>query len=227
MIEQIEGIRPQFALLATAELYDPAAGTFMPTSSSMTSVRWFHTATLLTNGKVLLAGGRSNFSSNVHSATAELFDPFTNTFAATGSMTNGRDFHTATLLPSGDVMVAGGNSFFSISSVELYTPTSGTFTGAASLSTPRHFHTASLLPDGKAVLVGGIDEFPGQESPEFSVLWSAELFDPNSNSFLFTGSLGTQRFGHAAALLNNGQILVTGGSDGVGGTTLNTAELYR
>ena len=124
-------------------------------------------------------------------------------------------------------MVAGGNSFFSIPSVELYRPNSGTFTDAGSLGTPRHFHTASLLPNGKALLVGGINEFPGQESPEFSVLWSADLFDPNSDSFLFTGSLGTQRFGHTATLLNNGQILVTGDSDGVGGTTLNTAEMYK
>jgi hypothetical protein len=99
--------------------------------------------------------------------------------------------------------------------------------GAGSLGTPRHFHPASLLPNGKALLVGGINEFPGQESPEFSVLWSGELFDPNSNSFLFTGSLGTQRFGHTATLLNNGQVLVTGGFDGVGGTTLNTCELYK
>jgi len=95
-------------------------------------------------------------------------------------MTNGRDFHSATLLPSGDVVIAGGNSFFSISSVELYNQTSGTFTGAGSLSTPRHFHTATLLPSGKVLFVGGVNEFSGQESPEFSVLWSAGLFDPNS-----------------------------------------------
>ena len=119
-------------------------------------------------------------------------------------MTNGRDFHSATLLPSGDVVIAGGNSFFSISSVELYNQTSGTFTGAGSLSTPRHFHTATLLPSGKVLFVGGVNEFSGQESPEFSVLWSAGLFDPNSTSSLFTGGLGTQRFRHAAALLNNG-----------------------
>jgi len=119
-------------------------------------------------------------------------------------MTNGRDFHSATLLPSCDVVIAGGNSFFSISSVELYNQTSGTFTGAGSLSTPRHFHTATLLPSGKVLFVGGVNEFSGQESPEFSVLWSAGLFDPNSTSSLFTGGLGTQRFRHAAALLNNG-----------------------
>ena len=119
-------------------------------------------------------------------------------------MTNGRDFHSATLLPSGDVVIAGGNSFFSISSVELYNQTSGTFTGAGSLSSPRHFHTATLLPSGKVLFVGGVNEFSGQESPEFSVLWSAGLFDPNSTSSLFTGGLGTQRFRHAAALLNNG-----------------------
>ena len=76
-------------------------------------------------------------------------------------MTNGRDFHSATLLPSGDVVIAGGNSFFSISSVELYNQTSGTFTGAGSLSTPRHFHTATLLPSGKVLFVGGVNEFSG------------------------------------------------------------------
>ena len=75
--------------------------------------------------------------------------------------------------------------------------------------------------------MGGVYEFSGEESPEFSVLWSAELFDPSSTSFIFTGSPATQRFRHAATLLNNGQLLVTGGSDGVGGTTLDTAELYK
>src|SRR5439155_1326481 len=88
---------------------------------------------------------------------------------------------------------------------ELYDPAAGTFTlTGSSMTSMRWFHTATLLPSGKVLFVGGVNEFSGQESPEFSVLWSAGLFDPNSTSSLFTGGLGTQRFRHAAALLNNG-----------------------
>ena len=215
------GVDNNYALLATAELYDPSVGTFSATAGNMTSVRWSHTATLLANGKVLLAGGRSNFSPNVHSASAELFDPSTNTFTTTGSMTTGRDFHTATLLPDGRVLLLGGNDFFSVSSAELYDPGSGAFTVAGYLTTPRHFHTATLLSGGTVLVTGGVNEFPGQESPEFQQLWSAEVSNSRSGGSTLTGSLETERVRYTATVLNNSEVLV------VGGTALPTAELYK
>src|ERR1700730_1879029 len=215
------GVDKSDAPLATAKLYDPTAGTFAAIAGNMASARWSHTATLLANGKVLLAGGRSSFTLNVHAASAELIDPFTTTFTTTGSMTTGRDFHTATLLPHGRVLLLGGNQFFSVSSAELYDPVSGNFTVTGHLSTPRHFHTATLLPGGKVLVAGGVNEFPGQESPEFQRLWSAELFDPASGNSSFTGSLETERVGHTATLPHQGQVLV------VGGAALPTTEMYK
>lgn len=209
-------------LLATAELYDPTTGTFTATLGNMTSVRWAHAANLLANGKVLLTGGRVNFAPNTNSATAELFDPSTSTFMVTGSMVTGRDFHSATLLANGQVLVLGGTSpgnHFSVSSGELYDPTTASFTSAGSLSAQRDSHSATLLPSGKVLVAGGSWSFFDDDGlPEHIALWSAELFDPSTGSSTFTGSLETQRGLHTATLLMDGRVLVI--SNG-------SAELYK
>jgi len=116
------------------------------------------------------------------------------------------------------------NNPFGPSHASLYDPASDVFTVAGSLDTPRHFHTATLLTSGK-VLWSWVEltSSPFQESPEFSFLETVELFDTNST---FTGILGTARFGHTSTLLNNGLVLVTGGSEGFG-TALATAEIYK
>ena len=124
--------------LASAELYDPASGTFSPTGS-MTVARWSHTATLLNNGKVLIAGGEFyNSGGSVASlASAELYDPTAGTFTAASDMTLARTDHTATLLPSGMVLVAGGdggNGENAVASAELYDPTAGTFSATGNMT---------------------------------------------------------------------------------------------
>jgi hypothetical protein len=91
--------------LPDAEFYDPVSGTWSVTDS-LSNARYLHTATLLSNGQVLVAGG---LDSNIAaSATAELYDPASGTWATTGSLSTGRYWHTATLLPDGDVLAAGG-----------------------------------------------------------------------------------------------------------------------
>jgi len=136
------------------------------------------------------------------------------TWTATGSLITARYPHTATLLPNGKVLVAGGQDYSTIfASAELYDPASGTWTATGSLNTGRHSHTATLLPNGQVLVAGG----PGTNGVTTA---SAELYDPASGTWMATGSLNTARFQHTATLLPDGKVLVAGGS----GDT--SAELY-
>ena len=135
----------------SAELYDPASGTWSATVNLTPHA--FHTATLLPNGKVLVAGGGETAVSPEHRGTVR---PRHGTWTATGSLTTARDWHTATLLPNGKVLVAGGyDSGTVLTSAELYDPASGTWSATGNLTTARTYHTATLLPNGKVLVAGG------------------------------------------------------------------------
>ena len=189
---------------------EPASGTWTVTGS-LNTARYSHTATLLRNGMVLVAGGFDSSLTGV-SASAELYDPASGTWTPTGSLNTARVLHTATLLPNGMVLVAGGldSSLLDVSaSAELYDPASGTWTAMGSLNTARSEHTATLLPNGMVLVAGG-----------HGALASAELYDPASGTWTTTGSLNTARSEHTATLLPNGMVLVAGGSNS------RSAELY-
>lgn len=190
---------------ATAELYDPTTGTWAPTGT-MSRARYYHTVTLLANGKVLAVGGAPGGS-----ATAELYDPSTGTWASTGSMSAPRYLHTATLLPNGKVLVAGGYGPSSLSSAELYDPGTGTWSATGSMASTRPGHTAVLLPSGKILVAGG---------------WTAasELYDPATGTWSATGGMATARGSATGALMFDGKVLIAGG--GVGYSTLASAEVY-
>jgi hypothetical protein len=205
--------------VASAEIYDPSNGSFAPTGS-MAEVRGGHTATLLTNGKVLIAGGDNteggdNLEGDVPpffladgSVTAEVYDPATGLFTSTGNMVTPRVGQTATLLANGDVLIAGGWSASqnaSIAAAELYHPATGTFTPTGSMNSPRAGHTATLLPDGKVLIAGGAHDRTLADSD------SAEIYDPATGSFLATGSMAVKRCSHTATLLPNGKVLLVGG----------------
>jgi len=202
--------------LATAELYDPASGSFSSTGT-MAFERTWHTATTC-NGQVLVAGGFDGSDNALGSA--ELYDPATGIFSLTGAMATGRVFHTAALVSGGKVLVAGGwdESRTPQSSAEVYDPGVGTFSATGSMQSPRVNHTATVLPNGQVLIAGGVDA-------NGNVLASTELYDPKSGTFSATGSMATARFFHQAILLNNGQVLVTGGFD-FSDQAIAAAELY-
>lgn len=154
-------------------------------NASMETGRGSHTATLLTSGKVLVAGGYGTVS---WVASAELYDPTTETFSGTGSLAVARSNHTATLLPSGKVLIAGGQGEGAalLASAELYDPTMATFSATGTLAGPRGRHAAALLPSGKVLLVGGY-------GASGEALATAELYDPVSGEIEPTGSLSAPR----------------------------------
>ena len=207
----------------SAELYDPATGSWTPTGS-LNIGRYSHTATLLPDGRVLVVGGfqQSSYRPPVPLPVAELYDPASGTWSRTGDLATGRGSHTATLLLNGKVLVAGGESIFSVASAELYDPASGTWTGTGSLADARYSHTAMLLDNGKVLVAGGTNF----SDSSHSYLASAELYDPQSGSWTTTGSLGSKRVFHTATLLSTGKVLVVGGVDGTGRSSAS-AELYE
>ncbi len=205
------------------------AGTFTATGN-MTTPRLNHTATLLTTGKVLIAGGYASFAGGQLGpalASAELYDPSTGTFTTTGAMTTGRSYHTATLLPNGQVLIAGGYSNTPgtsdnfLASAELYDPSTGTFTATGNMTTPRDVHAATLLPNGQVLIAGGFGPCTSSPRQGCSFLTSAELYDPSTGTFTATG--GTNVGGwFQATLLPNGKVLIAGGNGGDAGD----AEIY-
>lgn len=203
------------ATLASAELYDPAANTWLP-AGSLANARGQHTATLLGSGKVLVAGGGDGYL-----ASAELYNPVANTWSSAGSLSTGRDLHTATLLENGKVLIVGGigdsGSLGSLASAELYDPATNTWSSSGSLLTARQDHTATLLGNGKVLVAGGYVYNGGY-------LASVELYDPVTNTWSSSGSLLTARGQHTATQLGNGRVLVAGGSDSSG--SLVSAESY-
>ncbi len=193
-------------LTAMAPVVAGASGTWTLTAS-MSTARTNHTATLLLNGQVLVAGGA--FGGAPTLTSAELYSPATGTWTPTGSMTTQRVFQTATLLTNGQVLVAGGGT----NTAELYNPATGSWTLTGSMKTSRSWATATLLPSGLVLVAGG-------QASDGSALSSAELYNPGTGSWARTGSMTTGRKQATATLLTNGQVMAAGG-----GTY--TAELYN
>lgn len=202
--------------LETASLHD--AGSVNPTRS-MTGPRAAHTATLLPNGNVLVAGGFAGDENSL--AGAEVFDPATGTFASAGDMSVPRAGHTATLLYTGKVLIAGGYNGSYLASAELYDPEARTFTPTNRMVTARSEHFAVLLPNGKVLIAGGV-------GAGWTFLADAEIYDPATSVFTATGHMLAARESHTATLLVNGKVLVAGGHRGrrKAITIYSSAELY-
>lgn len=190
-----------------------ASGTWNLTGSVSTSRASF-TLTQFHNGKVLTTGG-VNGSGNVLSS-AELYNPTTGMWTPTGSMHSARFNHTATLLPNGKVLVAGGScsseTCVALASAELFDPATGTWSLTGSMNVARENHTATLLSNGNVLVAGGDDG----NTPTVKAIASAELYNPTTGMWTFTGSMHTARFNHSATMLGNGEVVVAGGDNGAG-----------
>jgi hypothetical protein len=197
---------------AAAGVFDPDTGELGPTAP-MAEVRPSgSTATLLDDGRVLVAGG---------APVAEVYDPATGSFTPTGPLTSALDYHTATVLDDGRVLLAGGES----AAAQLFDPVTGSFTPTGPMTRARSMHTAALLPDGRVLVVGGADG-----SADRSVARTAETYDPATGQFAPAPSPTGDRRAATAVTLDNGDVLVLGNYPGNGGmwpaTDSPTAEIF-
>jgi WD40 repeat protein len=239
--------------IQSAELYDPPTGLFSPTGQvkryydpesnvfwkqgTMNAIRAKHTATLMRDGKVLIAGGGD--ASATAQNSAEIYDPATGKFTTIAPMNSPRKEQSAILLTNGDVLLIGGvdASGQVLASAELYDPSTSRFTlttaafpgTGANMSTGRYEDSATLLPDGRVLIAGGSDSR--------TILNTAELYEPTRGSFICIGGPATSSGGGcnpsmisarnlaSAAALANGEVLIAGGI-GLNGI-LSAAELYN
>jgi hypothetical protein len=222
---------------ASTELFDPTSGQFT-TAGSMLGSRIYHTATLLSDGEVLLAGGTNNVDGT---ALGDLFSPASASFTATATGGTQAFQLSAALLQDGRVLLTGGEGFastcsqggsqVSIANALLFETSDASFTETADMSAARVMHSETLLPGGDVLIAGDAvtttecrDDLP---HTMYRPLASAELFSPAaSGTFALTGSMSTPRAGHTATLLSNGKVVVVGGIDN-NGNFLSSAELFQ
>lgn len=211
--------------LDTAEVFDPAAQTFTLLPGRLETPRELFTATTLSDGRVLVAGGFNTHRGRT-SALAEVYDPKTQGFVPTGSLAEDRFGQCAVRLADGRVLVAGGTHWFAgrpgvpLASAEIYDPATGRFHAAHGLMAfARDRPTATLLPDGSVLVAGG--QNGGAEPAQ------AEIFDPKRETFSTLPSpLTTPRMAHSAESLPDGMVLLSGGWSTAQGATTGNAETF-
>ncbi len=214
----LTGTRQEPSVLSVQEKVQKL-GHVLP-AGRMSVPRAAHTATLLSTGEVLLAGGCEAKNCERRTAIAELYQPASNAFIRVGNLLTGRVSHSATRLPDGRVLIAGGWAPDGITATaEFYDPTTRTFSHAARLVTARASHIALLLQDGRVLLVGGED---GNQRP----LATAEIYDPATGQFTQVSHMHLARSSHVAVLLKDGRVLVMGGHRRRRGPVLASAEIF-
>lgn len=201
-----------------AELYNPAARRFERTGR-LNEWRDDHTATLLRDGRVLVAGG---WGVGGVLASSELFDSRTGAFAGGPRMSSGRAGSTATPLRDGRVLLAGGftDNRSTGASADVFVPGEDRFQPVGPMAAPRGAHAAARLADGRVLVIGGLSR--GR------VVASSELFDPRTGRFARGPALRLPRYKAAAVTLRDGRVLVVGGSADIEGErTYRSTEIYE
>ncbi|MDZ4674192.1 MAG: kelch repeat-containing protein [Gemmatimonadota bacterium] len=193
---------------AGAELFDPRTGEFQ-IAGRMVTPRYSHSATVVPGLGVLIAGGYDGRGTYLQSA--ELYDPATGTFRALPAMTTARAGHAAVPLADGRVLLVGGvgTGWTFLASAELFDPATGAFSPTGGMAVARESHVAVRLLDGRVLVVGG---HRGRQQA-IELFTSTEIYDPAVGRFAPTGAMQVRRHKHDAVLLQDGRVLVTGGSD--------------
>jgi len=222
----IGGYNTILGSLRTAEVYHPLSDTFQLLPSSLAIARELFTATVLADGSILIVGG---FDTHAHKtqATAEVFDPQTQTFTlGTSHLTDDRFGHAACRLRDGRVLIVGGTHWrvglptTVLASAEIYDPRTRLFHPAMGhMAAPRDRPTASLLPDGTVLIAGGQNKSEGPRA--------CELFHPDTETFSpLPNKLGAARMAHADITLSDGRVLLAGGWGPDAHATLPSVEVY-
>jgi len=227
---------PDLKILNTAEIFDPATRRFTEVPATMSEARRsIYTIVTMHDGRVLIPGGRNFDNPNtpgakVH-ASAEIFDPETNTFTLTGSMNVARNMFFAVLLDDGRVLIAGGGDnsgsagSMAFDTAEIYDPATGTFKLLESkMSVPRQYHNIVKLLDGTVLLVGG-SRGPGLKNGNTKV----DRFDPVTETFTYVGDTHAQIGCNAcASVLGDGRVILSGSYDDTvsPAVTSNDADIY-
>jgi hypothetical protein len=199
------------------------SGRFL-SAGTLTTARYAHTATLLTDGRVLVVGGRG-IDSQHELSSCELWEPKKKSFKPCASLKTGRAGHTASLLDDGRVLVTGGTTrdsgdadrYLALASAELYDPKKDVWTEAAPMAQARNWHAAAKLPDGRVVVAGGARE-------QRSHLDSVEAYDPKANKWSALPPLKIARCLHALLVWNDGLLVVGGRSNAVAATVVEAPD---
>ncbi|MBT6113971.1 MAG: hypothetical protein HOH03_10210 [Candidatus Marinimicrobia bacterium] len=191
-------------------------------ATSINFERYDHSAILLPDGRVFVAGGVLYNEFPPYIDKCEIYNPYGNSWVLTDDLNYARSNHTSTLLDSEFVLITGGlNENGSLSSTELFFIADNSIIEVDSMNNSRNNHASIKLSNGKILVSGGFFESSFGES----TIGSCEIFDPLSGQWEITGELNYPRGDHQAILLSNGNVMVVGGHE-FWGTPVNTVEFF-